>query len=104
MLPDFGLVELLVIGAVALIVVGPKDLPKVMRQFGQFVGRMRAMAREFQNQFDEIAREAELQDLRDEVKRLRKEADPSEDLRNAMREAEDAWREDSDDGRTGRQG
>lgn len=44
MLPDIGGTELLVIAAVALIVVGPKDLPALLRKLGQFVGRMRGMA------------------------------------------------------------
>jgi sec-independent protein translocase protein TatB len=47
MLPGIGASELIVIAVVALIVVGPKDLPKMLRQLGRFVGKMRAMADEF---------------------------------------------------------
>jgi sec-independent protein translocase protein TatB len=73
MFPENRLLELMIIGAVALIVVGPKDLPLLMRRVGQFVGRMRAMAAEFRASFDELARQSELEDLRKEVDALRSE-------------------------------
>lgn len=63
--------ELLVIAAVALIVVGPKDLPMLMRKVGQFTGRLRGMAAEFRASFDEMARQAELDELKKEVEALR---------------------------------
>ncbi len=59
------------IGALALIVIGPKDLPIAMRRLGQFIGKMRAMAAEFRASFDELARQSELDDLRKEVEALR---------------------------------
>lgn len=62
---DIGWSELLVIGAVALIVVGPKELPKLLRTVGQFVGKARSMAREFQRSMDEAAREGDLKELTD---------------------------------------
>jgi len=71
MLPDIGGTELLVIAAVALIVVGPKDLPVLLRKLGQFMGRMRGMASEFRASFDEMARQTELDDLRKEVEAMR---------------------------------
>lgn len=71
MLPDIGGSELLVIAAVALIVVGPKDLPLLLRKLGQFVARMRGMAAEFRSSFDEMARQSELDDLRREVAAMR---------------------------------
>lgn len=71
MLPEIGATELLVIAAVALIVVGPKDLPVMMRRLGQFVARMRAMASEFRSSFDDMARQSELDDLRKEVEAMR---------------------------------
>jgi sec-independent protein translocase protein TatB len=61
----------MIIGAVALIVVGPKDLPVLMRRVGQFVGKMRGMAAEFRASFDELARQSELEDLRREVEAMR---------------------------------
>ena len=71
MLPDIGGTELLVIAAVALIVVGPKDLPVLLRKLGQFVGKIRGMAAEFRSSFDEMARQSELDDLRKEVEAMR---------------------------------
>ncbi len=60
---DIGATELLLIGIVAIIVVGPKELPKMLRAFGQFVGKMRGMAREFQSMFEEAARDTGVDDL-----------------------------------------
>lgn len=72
MLPDVGGLEYLVIAVVALLVVGPKDLPKMLRMVGQFVGKMRGMAAEFRASFDEMARQSELDELRAEVEAMRK--------------------------------
>jgi sec-independent protein translocase protein TatB len=55
--------EFLVIAVVALVVIGPKDLPRVMRVIGQFVGRARGMAKHFRSGFDTMMREAELEDM-----------------------------------------
>lgn len=71
MFPENRMLEVLIIGALALIVVGPKDLPVLMRRVGQFVGKMRAMAAEFRASFDELARQSELDELRKEVEALR---------------------------------
>ena len=70
---DIGWSELFVVVVVALVVVGPKDLPKMMRVAGQWMGRARAMADQFRRSFDEMARQAELDDLRAEVQRLHSE-------------------------------
>ncbi|WP_295172869.1 Sec-independent protein translocase protein TatB [uncultured Brevundimonas sp.] len=69
--PGVGGFELVVIGLVALLVVGPKDLPVLMRRVGQMVAKARAMANEFRSSFDEMARQSELDDLRKEVEALR---------------------------------
>ena len=71
MFPEVGATELMVIAAVALIVVGPKDLPVLLRKVGQFLARMRGMASEFRASFDEMARQSELDELRKEVQALR---------------------------------
>jgi sec-independent protein translocase protein TatB len=71
MFPENRFMELLIIGALALIVVGPKDLPVLMRRVGQFVGKMRGMAAEFRASFDELARQSELEELRKEVEAMR---------------------------------
>ena len=55
--------ELLVIAVVALVVIGPKDLPRVMRTIGQFVGRARGMAKHFRTGIDAMIRESELEDM-----------------------------------------
>jgi sec-independent protein translocase protein TatB len=64
---DMSWGEMMVIGAVALIVIGPKDLPKVLRTIGQTTAKVRRMASEFQAQFNEAIREAELDDVRREI-------------------------------------
>lgn len=64
---DIAWSELMLIGAVALVVIGPKDLPKAMRTVGQVVGKVRRMASEFQGQFNDAMREAELHDLKKQV-------------------------------------
>src|SRR3954470_6376998 len=68
---DIGWSELVVIAVVALIAIGPKELPGVLRMVGQWMGKARRMASEFQGQFQEAMREAEMADLKktfDEVK------------------------------------
>ena len=61
---DIGWSELVVIGVVALIAIGPKELPGVLRAVGQWMGKIRRMASEFQGQFQEAMREAEMADLK----------------------------------------
>jgi len=63
---DFGLgsTELLMIAIIALIVVGPKDLPKLLRTIGKYVGKIKTMAREFQGHIEDAARETGVDDLK----------------------------------------
>ena len=68
---DVGWPELLMIAAVAIIVVGPKDLPKMLRSLGQWMSKARSMAREFQRGFDEMAKETELAELRKGIEDLK---------------------------------
>ncbi len=90
---DFDASKLLIIGVVALIVIGPKDLPRVLRQVGQMVGKLRRMAGEFQGQFMDAMKEADLQDLRNEVNKLKDTAsldvafDPVHDVRSELSKA-----------------
>src|ERR1700757_4925975 len=68
---DIGWSEIVVIAVVALIAIGPKELPGVLRMVGQWMGKARRMAAEFQGQFQEALREAEMADLKksfDEVR------------------------------------
>ncbi len=67
---DIGWSEFVVIGVVALIVIGPKELPAVLRTVGQWTTKIRRMAAEFQSQFQEAMREAEMADLKKEVDKL----------------------------------
>lgn len=69
---DVGWTELLVIGALALIVVGPRDLPRLMRTVGQTVGKVKRMAREFQRSLEDAASEADLAELK-ELRDLKKQ-------------------------------
>jgi len=64
---DFDVGKLVVIGTVALIVIGPKDLPRVLRQVGNVVGKMRRMASEFQGQFMDAMREADVENIKKEM-------------------------------------
>lgn len=68
---DMSWGEVMLIGGVALIVIGPKDLPKALRTVGQVTSKLRRMAGEFQMQFNEAIREAELDDVRKEVDGIR---------------------------------
>ncbi len=73
MLPQFGFSELLFLVMIALVILGPKDLSLAMRKLGQFVARGRSMANEFRAAFDDIARQAELEDLRKEIEDLKRD-------------------------------
>lgn len=74
LLPDFSASHMLIVAVIALIVVGPKDLPLVLRKIGQFVGKARSMAADFRSSFDDMARQSELEDLRKEVEAMRASA------------------------------
>ena len=67
---------------VALVVVGPKDLPKIMRTLGRWTGQLRAMAEQFRKNFDDMARESDLEELRQQVAALKDER-PLADLHDA---------------------
>ena len=68
---DIGWGELVVIGIVALIAIGPKELPTVLRTLGQYMAKVRRMASEFQGQFQEAMREAEMADLKKQAEDLK---------------------------------
>ncbi|HCO90381.1 MAG TPA: twin-arginine translocase subunit TatB, partial [Alphaproteobacteria bacterium] len=69
-MPDIGWQELLIIGAIAIIVVGPKELPLLMRTVGRWIGRARAMAADFQRSMDDLAHETELEKLRRSINEI----------------------------------
>lgn len=84
---DIGWTELLVVAVVMILVVGPKDLPRMLRTFGQTIGKVRRMAGEFQSTFNEALREAEQQaDIADMKKQVEKAAnfDPLGDIKKSI--------------------
>ena len=87
MLPSVGFSEMIVLMLLAIIVVGPKDLPKVMRTLGQWMARIRAMGQEFKDAFDDMGAEEEIAEMRREIQELKKlnpVSDISDDLSNEM--------------------
>jgi sec-independent protein translocase protein TatB len=90
---DLSWSELLLIGIVALIFIGPKELPGVLRTLGQWMSKIRRMAGDFQNQFHDAMREAELADIKKEVDEMAAHAanysnfDPLADVRKEMETA-----------------
>jgi sec-independent protein translocase protein TatB len=91
---EIGWSELLLIGIVALIAIGPKQLPGALRTLGQWTAKLRRMASEFQNQFHEAMREAELSDLKKQVDEMTSQAksyanfDPVADVRREFESAQ----------------
>ena len=67
---DLGWPEMAVIMLVAIIVIGPKDLPRMARTIGKWTGKARAMARDFQRSLDDMAREAELDEIKKSVEKI----------------------------------
>jgi sec-independent protein translocase protein TatB len=93
---EFDAAKLVIVGIVALIVIGPKDFPRVLRQAGQMVAKLRSMAAEFQGQFMEAMREAELAEIKVEAEKVAKAAeidaslDPVAELQSELTRAIDA--------------
>ena len=83
MLFDIGWPELLLIGMIALIVIGPKDLPRALRVAGFWVRKARTLSREFQSSIDQMIREAELDEMRQELKKAT-EIDIDKEFRNTI--------------------
>ena len=77
---DIGWSELLVIAVVAIVVVGPKDLPRLMRTFGHYAGKLRRAAADFQRQFEDAIRETEMEEVKKAIESVRDET-PSIDLK-----------------------
>ncbi len=85
MLPGLGFWEFFVIAIVALIVVGPRDLPRMAKTVGGYVRQARGFAKEFRKSFEEMGREIELDELRKEVEAL-KRGEPFDDIKNELTE------------------
>ncbi|KFB09882.1 Sec-independent protein translocase protein TatB [Nitratireductor basaltis] len=89
---DLGWPELLVVAIVLIVVVGPKDLPRVLRGFGRTTSKIRGMAGDFRKQFDEALREAELEDVQTLVKDARK-LDPRREIKKHLSPLEEAGKD-----------
>lgn len=112
---DIGWQELFIVAVLAIIVVGPRDLPRTLRTVMSYISKAKGMAREFQNGIDEVAREVELDDIRKEANKigmmdLEKEVkdtlDPSgslndeldmSDVKSAMQDTADAVNAETED-------
>jgi sec-independent protein translocase protein TatB len=94
---DLGWSEMGIVLLIALLVLGPKEMPKLARDLGRWVGKARALAREFQRSLEDMAREAELDDVKKQIddagrelrrprlaERVEREVDPDGDLRHAF--------------------
>lgn len=99
---DIGWSEMAVIALIALLVIGPKDLPKVMRSAAHWARKARGLAREFQSGVDDMIREADLDDARKMVESARsldvrkaigEAIDPTGDVRDEMRDVEKSARD-----------
>jgi sec-independent protein translocase protein TatB len=97
MLFDLGWSELLLIGVVALVFIGPKDLPKALRVAGFWVRKARTLSREFQSSIDQMIREADLEDIRKDFKQaselnldqeFRRTVDPTGSLEESLKPPE----------------
>lgn len=89
---DLSWSEILIIGIVLIVVVGPKDLPRVLRSFGKTMSKVRSMAGDFRKQFDEAIKEAELDDLKSLADDARK-LNPAAEIRKALNPMEQAARD-----------
>jgi sec-independent protein translocase protein TatB len=90
---DFGIgyTELVVIAVAAIIVIGPKDLPRVLRAFGKTMNKLRGMAREFQGHLDDAMRESGLDEVKKDLQSLNK-IDPMAAARSEARKQDDDFK------------
>ena len=86
---EIGWTEMLVIAVVMIVIVGPKDLPKMLRAFGRTTAKMRSMAGDFQRQFNEALKEAELEDVKKSVDSL-KSLNPAAEIKKQLNPFEKA--------------
>lgn len=93
----FGYSEMFVVAVVAIIVIGPKDLPKVLRALGKTVAKMRGMAREFQGHLDQAMKETGFDDVKKEFDNIKNPANFIDPSVSSKKAAEDASKKQVDD-------
>jgi sec-independent protein translocase protein TatB len=96
----FSWQHIIILLVVALVVVGPKDLPRMMNMAGKWAGKARAMANEFRKSFDEMARQSELEELRKEIDELKK-SNPITDIQESVSSVADELNRPVDAGMEG---
>ena len=96
MLPSIGFPEMLVIVLLAIIFVGPKDLPQLMRTIGQWMARIRAMGNEFKSAFDDMGVDDEVAAIRREIEEMKSLGKIAPDLDGEMRELNEDIRKGTD--------
>jgi sec-independent protein translocase protein TatB len=96
MLPSIGFPEMLVIVLLAIIFVGPKDLPQLMRTIGQWMARIKAMGNEFKSAFDDMDIDNEVSAIRREIEEMKSMGTLAPDLDNEMRELNEDIRKGAD--------
>lgn len=97
---DIGWTELLIIAVVAIIVVGPKDLPGMLRSLGRYAGKMKRTAGEFRSQFDDALRDSELDELRSAVSDMG-DLNPVNQIRDSVTDTLNPLKETADDIKSG---
>lgn len=96
--PDVGFSEIIVIAVVALVALGPKELPRLMNMAGKMTAQARRLAGEFQAAFNQMAREAEMEELRKEIESLKRDnafVDAKRAIEDGVRPVDDALRTES---------
>lgn len=96
MLPSIGFPEMLVIMVLAIIFVGPKDLPKLMRTIGQWMARIRAMGNEFKSAFDDMDVDNEVAAIRREIEEMKSLGNLDSEIDGEMRALDDDIRKGTD--------
>lgn len=99
MIPQIGFAEMVILALLAIIVVGPKDLPKLMRSIGQFMAKIRSLGNEFKQAFDDMSAEEEIAEMRREIEDLKKMGrleNLTDDLEGDMRALDDDIRAATD--------
>jgi len=93
---DIGWTEILIIAVVAIIVVGPKDLPRMLRTLGRYAGQLRRTAGEFRSQFDDAIRDSELDELRSTLQDT-SDLNPINQIRDSITDSMAPLKESADD-------